>query len=147
MESNGLAGSISPSGPLAFCEGGDVDLTAPAGGVSWLWSTGEITETINTFEEDIYSVTITDVEGCEYAPPSVTTDVIPLPSSTVAAVELNEYDQPVDLIYDSYSVCEGTDVNLQIVGDAPYQYSWPTGDVGVSTQYAEWRGNELTVGT
>lgn len=147
VDPNGLSGTIQASGPLTFCEGEDVDLTAPAGGVSWAWSTGEISETINTTVEDVYSVTITDAEGCEYTPPAMSTDIIPLPSATIAAVELNEYNQPVNLVYNSYSVCEGTDVTLQVVGEAPYQYGWPTGDFGVSTSYAEWRGNQLAVGT
>ena len=41
-----------------------LDLTA-SGGISYLWSTGETTPTINVTMADVYSVTVTDANGCE----------------------------------------------------------------------------------
>jgi hypothetical protein len=55
---------ITPDGPLSFCEGGSVELTASEGS-SYLWSTGETTQTITSTQNGIYSVTVADANGCE----------------------------------------------------------------------------------
>ena len=147
VEPNGLVGDISSTGPLTFCDGDDVDLIAPVGGISWEWSNGMITEQINVFEEDSYSVTITDADGCLYTPDPVVVDVIALPTSNIAAVEYNEYGQPVNFFYNSYSVCEGEDVTLFVPVNSNYSFVWENGDIGNETVYAEWRGNSLNVGS
>ncbi|MCB0642107.1 MAG: PKD domain-containing protein, partial [Phaeodactylibacter sp.] len=147
VEPNSLSGAISASGPLTICAGDDVDLTAPPGGISWTWSNGFITETITVFEEDSYSVTITDGDGCEYTPAPVVLDVVPLPTANIAAVEYNEYGQAVNFFYNTYSVCEGEDVNLIVPDNANYFYVWENGETGNETTYAEWHGNPLAVGS
>lgn len=50
--------SVTASGPLTFCSGGSVTLTAGAGD-SYLWSTGETTQSIVVTTAGTYSVTVT----------------------------------------------------------------------------------------
>ncbi|MCB9283457.1 MAG: PKD domain-containing protein [Lewinellaceae bacterium] len=147
IDPNGMSGSISsiPT-PPQVCEGDPVNLTAPAGGVSWSWSDGQTDETVDVSEEDVYSVTVTNAMGCEYTPDPVSVDIIPAPNAVISAVEYNEYGQPVGIFYNAYSTCEGEDVFLQIEGSPGYTYTWSNGDVGNETVFAEWRNNPLPVG-
>jgi subtilisin-like proprotein convertase family protein len=54
---------ITASGPTTFCAGGSVDLTA-TGGTTYLWSTGAVSTTITASATGIYTVTVTDGNGC-----------------------------------------------------------------------------------
>ena len=54
--------TITPGGPTSFCLGGSVNLTASTGG-SYLWSTGETTQTITVSNSGSYTVTVT-TNGC-----------------------------------------------------------------------------------
>lgn len=62
INSTGSA-SISASGPVTFCEGGSVTLTASSGS-SYLWSTGASTQSITVNTAGNYSVIVTDANGC-----------------------------------------------------------------------------------
>jgi len=55
--------TITISGDLDICEGETTTLTA-AGGVSYIWSTGETTESIDVTATGTYSVMAIDVNGC-----------------------------------------------------------------------------------
>ncbi len=146
IEPNSLAGDISLSIPSPLCEGDNTVLTPPAGGTSWSWSTGDSTETITVGEAGIYAVTITDEDGCSYEPTAVTIDVLPAPEAPIRAVEYNEYQQPTAYYYESYEVCEGEDVFLEVVESTGYTYQWSNGDVGPETEYSDDRGNLLAAG-
>ncbi|MFZ1609965.1 MAG: SprB repeat-containing protein, partial [Chitinophagales bacterium] len=50
-------------GDLQFCNGGFTTLTAPDG-FDYLWSTGEISQTIEVYAAGFYSLTITNNLGC-----------------------------------------------------------------------------------
>jgi gliding motility-associated-like protein len=54
--------SITPLGPTTICAGGNVSLQANVG-TSYLWSTGETTQTINVSTAGNYTVTVT-TNGC-----------------------------------------------------------------------------------
>lgn len=54
---------INASGPLTFCNGGSVTLSA-AGGTSWLWNTGATTSSITVSASGNYSVTVSNGSGC-----------------------------------------------------------------------------------
>ena len=147
IDPNGMSGDISSiPAPPQVCEGDPVTLTAPAGGVLWSWSDGQNAESVDVLAEDVYSVTITNAMGCEYAPDPVSIDIIPAPNAVISAVEYNEYGQPVGIFYNAYSTCEGEDVFLQVEGSPGYTYTWSNGDVGNETVFAEWRNNPLPVG-
>jgi gliding motility-associated-like protein len=146
---NTLGGDITSSiDPPELCEGDSLELTSSPGGVAWDWSTGDSDPAIWVTEEAAYSVTVTDGDGCVYTPAPIVVEVAPEPAANIYAVELNDYGQPVSNIFNSYSICEGEDVYLQVTGNGPYSYSWSiTGDVGTQTSFTLARGNQLTVGT
>jgi len=54
---------ITPGGPILFCEGGDVVLTASAGS-SYVWSTGDTSKSITVSVSGRDSVMITGSDGC-----------------------------------------------------------------------------------
>ena len=147
IEPNGLSGDISLSIPSPICEGDSTELTAPAGGISWLWSTGATTNSIFVLEAGVYEVTLTDAEGCEYSPDAVVIDVIPAPESPVRAVEYNDFGLPLAYFYDGYESCFGEDIFLETTPIANYTYQWSNGDPGPDTEYTEERGNLLDPGT
>ena len=57
------AASITASGPTTFCPGGSVTLTASAG-ASYLWSTGETTQSIEVTTSENITVQVTNAAGC-----------------------------------------------------------------------------------
>jgi large repetitive protein len=67
---------VEITGDLEFCEGGSTVLTATEG-VSYLWSTGETTQSITVTTADLFSVTVTDENGCE-GYDEVTTSFLPV---------------------------------------------------------------------
>ncbi|MBK6902582.1 MAG: PKD domain-containing protein [Saprospirales bacterium] len=147
VDPNGLSGDISSvPDPPQFCEGDQATLSSPAGGISWSWSDGQSTESVDVLVEDVFEVTLTDAMGCQYTPDPIAVDVIPAPNAVISAVEYNEYGQPVGIFFNAYSTCEGEDVFLQIEGAPGYTYTWSNGDTGDETVYADWRNNALTVG-
>lgn len=60
--------TITASGPLFFCNGGSVTLTASPGYASYLWSSGETTQSINVTQTGSYSVIGIDAAGCQSLP-------------------------------------------------------------------------------
>ncbi len=76
---------ITANGPLTFCVGGSVILSAPTGsGYSYLWSNGATSQTINVNTTGTFTVIVTDSFGCQSpVSASVTTDTTP--AATVSA--------------------------------------------------------------
>ncbi len=97
-----------------ICAGDVISLTAE-GGISYLWSTGDTTETITVqpTQTTTYSVTIYD--GCEMVE-SVVVEVQPLPVVTITP--------------DSETICEGKEVNF-IVNDG-VTYLWSSSPIDAS---------------
>ena len=77
---------VVANGPTEFCDGGSVVLTASSGS-SFVWyPNGETTPSITVTQSGIYSVSITDANGCSYASgDSVEVVVNPLPVPTITA--------------------------------------------------------------
>jgi PKD repeat protein len=75
---------IAASGPLNFCAGGSVTLSAPAGYASYLWSNGETTQSIFVTSSGVFSVIVSNLSGCNSFPSSsVTVIVNPYPATPV----------------------------------------------------------------
>ncbi|MCB0819110.1 MAG: gliding motility-associated C-terminal domain-containing protein [Bacteroidetes bacterium] len=107
------APAISASGPVSFCQGGTVTLSAPAAS-SYLWSTGATTQNLIVNQSGNYTVQITDANGCTSplsAPFPVTVHALP------AAPVINA-DGPL-------TFCDGGSVNLTATGSGTF--SWNTG--------------------
>ncbi|MDX9812234.1 MAG: PKD-like domain-containing protein, partial [Bacteroidales bacterium] len=103
--------TIDPDGPVIFCDGGSVTLTSSTG-VSYLWSNGATTQSINAATSGSYTVTVTDANGCSATSLPTVVTVNPLPVVTISA------DGPT-------TFCQGEDVIL--TSSAGNSYLWSTG--------------------
>ncbi|MBT3209574.1 MAG: T9SS type A sorting domain-containing protein [Bacteroidetes bacterium] len=104
--------AISASGATTFCEGNSVTLSAPSG-YNYLWSNGEITESIMVSTSGDFSVVISDqTTNCESAVSAITTvlvNVLPI----------------VDLGADA-AICDGVSYTLD-AGNAGASFIWSNG--------------------
>ena len=146
-EPNNLTGDISVFPANTICEGGNVSLNVPTGGIMWQWSTGETTESITVSEAGNYQVTLTAANGCTYIPAGQIIEILPVPSGDIYAVELDEFGNPINYIFETYEVCYGEDVFLQIEENELYSYEWSTGSTTTEEEFSEDRENLLEVGT
>ncbi|MDA3865156.1 MAG: T9SS type A sorting domain-containing protein, partial [Salinivirgaceae bacterium] len=96
----------------AVCEGETVSLDAGAGFETYVWSTGEATQTIEVTTSGTYAVTVVNSSGCEGA---VEVEVL---FNTNPAVDLGS-DQ---------AVCDGETVTLD-AGTGFETYAWSTGEI------------------
>ena len=74
--------TVEISGTLTYCIGSNTTLTATAGLSSYLWSTGETTQSINVTAGS-YTVTGTDSNGCSTTSSASTVTELPLDTATV----------------------------------------------------------------
>jgi len=102
---------ITPNGPLAFCEGGSVLLTASEG-TSYLWSTGETTQSILVTTSGDYFVTVSNGFNCSATSMITTVTVYPLPNAIITA------NGPL-------TFCEGSSVTLS--SSPAFTYLWSNG--------------------
>lgn len=118
--SNPAPATIAANGPVSFCQGGSVQLTASAGS-SYLWSTGATTQSITASAAGSYTVAVTQ-SGCTVTSPATTVTVFSLPTASISA------NGPV-------SFCQGGSV--QLTASAGTAYLWSTGattqSINVST--------------
>ncbi|MBE0644414.1 MAG: T9SS type A sorting domain-containing protein [Bacteroidetes bacterium] len=73
--------TLSPSGPIAFCEGGQVVLNAGAGYATYLWSTSDTTQAITVSQSGTYWCGVTAADGLPGLSDQVTVTVYPLPAT------------------------------------------------------------------
>jgi gliding motility-associated-like protein len=106
------APTITAGGPLSFCNGGSVTLSAPAG-YTYAWSTGETTQAITVSTAGAFSVTVTDGNGCTAVSANTNTALFPIPPA------------PVITTSGPTSFCDGGNVTLS--GPAAQSYTWSTG--------------------
>lgn len=74
--------SITPSAPIAACNGDSVLLTANTAN-SYLWSNGKTTQSIYVKSQGNYSVTVFNAQGCSGTSAPVTVTFNPIPTATV----------------------------------------------------------------
>lgn len=98
------------SGNAGFCAGNSSVLTAPAGFVSYSWSTGATTSFITVNTIGIKTVTVTDNNGCTGS----------------ASINISVFPNPVPVIAGTLSFCGGTSTTLN-AGSGYSSYSWNTG--------------------
>lgn len=104
---------ITFNGPSVICGGQSVSMSAPAG-YSYLWNTGDTTQTITTSVTGDFTVRVTDnTSGCSSVSKMVT--VLSLPDET-----------PVITASGPTRFCQGGSVDLQ--SSAATAYLWNTGD-------------------
>lgn len=100
------------SGSLQFCEGSNTILDAGSGYAEYIWSTGETAQVITVTDEDQYSVTVTDLDGC----------------SGAAAVTTMIHDNPDVMIGGSTTYCIGGSTTLD-AGSGYTSYLWSNGSI------------------
>ncbi len=100
------------AGPNSFICLGECSVLTASGGVSYLWSTGITTATMNVCPTSTtnYIVTVTGVNGCSDSD-NVTITVWPLPTANAGA---------------DVSICVNECTNLTAIGGIVY--NWSTGD-------------------
>jgi hypothetical protein len=76
--------SVTVSGPLSFCNGGSVTLTA-ASGQTYVWSNGATTQSITVTQSGTYSAIVTTNDGCVGTTASYSTSVFTGADTTVTA--------------------------------------------------------------
>ncbi len=105
--------SLSPSiiGDLEICENETTILDGGAAFDTWLWSTGEMTQTIEVNTSGVYTLEVT--QGTCSGVGEVTVIVNPLPEPIVDGPE---------------NICFGEDAILTCVDNFPV-YQWSTGDI------------------
>ena len=113
----GASGGFSPGALAAidtayFCPGGSIMMDAGAGFSSYLWCSGDTTQTVSYSATGTVCVTITDTLGCTFSD----------------SAELSLYTAPVATITPrDTTVCPGTPVTIS--ADAGHSsYSWNTSD-------------------
>jgi len=102
---------ITAGGPTTFCAGGNVTLNSSAG-TSYLWSTGETTQSIIVTSSGSYSVQVTNASGCQ-SPPSAAIGV------TVNAIPAT----PTISSSGPTTFCDGDNITLTSSADASYLWS------------------------
>ena len=119
---------VTANGPVAFCQGDDVTLTAQPPFVSYLWSNGATTQSISIDTETENYVTVQDVNGCRATSDTIYVTVYPL---------------PVVNLGDDVSLCPGTSLTLD-AGAGFADYVWVPG--GSTSQTLTIVASNLTAG-
>lgn len=98
--------AIQALGPLAFCDGGSVTLSAPSGQAGYLWSTGETTQTITVSTSGTYSVTVTSQFNC----------------TNNSSIEVTVWQLPFANAGNDTTISKG--YTAQLNGSGGVQYEW-----------------------
>jgi gliding motility-associated-like protein len=101
--------AVAANGPLTFCQGGSVTLTA-SGGTSYAWDNSTITTPARTITTSgTYTVTVTNASGCFATSAPVVVNVLALPNAAIAST--------------GSTICLGNTVTLTASGGVSYAWS------------------------
>ncbi len=123
---------VSANGPLTFCEGGNVELTASEGYALYRWSNGEFGRSITVEESGDYTVRVADITGCHRAEATVSVEIVPRPLPVISA----EGNATV--------LCEGETIRLS-VAEGYANYEWSNGATEPSILVSEAGEFSVTV--
>ncbi|MCB0754336.1 MAG: gliding motility-associated C-terminal domain-containing protein, partial [Flavobacteriales bacterium] len=114
-----ITGGVTPT-----CDGQVVELTATANAsVTYEWSTGATTSSIEVSETGVYTVTVIDENECS-ASDSVSIEILPNPEVEIEVTGNNPF-------------CEGDSLLLTAVCETATGYEWSTGTSGESIWVTE----------
>jgi hypothetical protein len=120
--------TVTITGSLGICLGNQNLLDAGAGHSSYLWNTGETTQTISIATAGVYSVTVTNSSGCK-ASTSVTATYVTLAPPTITG---------------NLTFCTGSSTILD-AGAGYSSYSWSTGATSQTITVTTGGSFEVTV--
>jgi large repetitive protein len=124
---------ITASGTTIFCSGGSVVLTSsPAN--SYLWSSGETTQSITITTSGNYSVTATNTAGCSAGSAATSVTVNAAPSIALGTVV-------------NPSTCGASDGAIQITGSGTGTISWSGSTSGSASTTLPYTLTGLNAGT
>ena len=102
------------AGSSTICSGSSSLLDAGNGYSNYNWSTGETTQTINVSTANLYSVTVTNSNGCT--------------GNTSINTTIGSVLTPVVLLSSSNAICQGTSITLD-AGSGFNSYNWSNGSM------------------
>ena len=111
--------AISTSGSTTFCQGGNVGLSANSGMTSYLWSNGATGQSISAGNPGLYSVLVTDANGCSASSNLITVNVNLAPTATIFPGT-------------NVTICSGSSVTLST--NSAISYNWSTGAITPTIQ-------------
>ena len=120
---------ILPGGPTVFCQGGSVSLNGAIGLIN-SWSNGQTADSITVNQSGLYSLTVTDGNGCTDST-FIQVTANPLPTISVAALG-------------NTTLCQGDSVEIAATGGILYQ--WNNGFSSANI-WASTSGNYSVFGT
>lgn len=104
---------ITANGPLSFCAGGNVSLSA-TGGDTYHWSNNSTQQTITVTQSGNYFLTLTDANNCSA---KSDTSVVNITSGNFNGIQVSPSTNDV--------ICAGANITLS--APAGYTYLWNTG--------------------
>ena len=123
------SGNVSANGPTSFCQGGSVQLTA-APASTYLWSSGQTTQSITVNQSGNFSVTVSNGGGCSASSTPVPVTVSALPTASIST-------------NGSTSICQGQTRTLTASGGTAY--AWSTGATTQSIVVSNSGNYQVTV--
>ncbi len=109
-----LENTIAPptiTGDLAYCAGNEATLTAEGNFSSYIWTTGETTNSISVAQTGNIGVTVTDANGCE----------------SEQSVMLTENALPTPMIVGATNICNNATTILDASDPNITSYMWSNG--------------------
>ncbi|MBK6938548.1 MAG: hypothetical protein IPH18_18130 [Chitinophagaceae bacterium] len=112
--------TVTAGGAVAFCQGGNVVLTASAGS-SWNWSNGATTPSITVNNSGSYQLLPTNASGCSATSSATAVSVSPSPAVSISA-------SPYTRLYPGLTTTLTANVNPP----GTYSYTWFKDGIAVS---------------
>ncbi|MEZ4920926.1 MAG: PKD domain-containing protein [Saprospiraceae bacterium] len=140
IHANQLSGNIEPNTYIVMCEGQEIVLEAPAGGVNYHWSDGSIGQELTVDEEGVYAVTVSDAYGCILVPTPMPVRVNPAPFGVIKALSFDENNQVNGVVYPELTICAGEPIHLFLQG-GDFLMQWSDGTTDEELVFSEDRDN------
>lgn len=101
---------IKFTGPTTLCEG-QFGRISPGDFAFYQWSTGDVLPDIQVLRSGVYTVTVTDINGC----------------NAVDSIQVNILKNPVPNLVAPMLICPGSEIEIRTQNGFT-QYQWNTGD-------------------
>ena len=127
IDVNTFEDDVSISG-AAFpaCEGDWIELAVTDGPYDYIWNDGSTASTVEANASGLWSVTLTDINGCGFSPDPVSAEYIAAPQASILAGVIGGAGV---FSGDTLMICLGTAVQVWALGPEDNRsYLWNTGD-------------------